>query len=86
MQGVPELGDGCAGLDLGELKAIRERSMAENRADTEALSALRPTAVFLTTVAVVAGWLLVEVWVFTRLRIGAYDTEYVPPSGAGAAP
>lgn len=54
--------------------------------NADALSALRPTAVFLTTVAVVAGWLLVEVWVFTRLRIGAYDTEYVPPSEAGAAP
>jgi hypothetical protein len=52
----------------------------------EAWSALRPTAVFLTTVAVVAGWLLVEVWVFTRLRIGAYDAEYVPPAQAGGAP
>ena len=51
--------------------------------NAEAWSALRPTAVFLTTVAVVAGWLLVEVWVFTRLRIGAYDAEYVPPSQAG---
>ena len=54
--------------------------------NAEAWSALRPTAVFLTTVAVVAGWLLVEVWVFARLRIGAYDTEYVPPSETGAAP
>jgi hypothetical protein len=51
-----------------------------------AVSALLPTAVFLTTVAVVAGWLLVEVWVFSRLRIGAYDAEYVPPSEAGGAP
>jgi hypothetical protein len=48
-----------------------------------ALPALRPTVVFLTTVAVVAGWLLVEVWVFSRLRIGAYDAEYVPPSQPG---
>jgi hypothetical protein len=51
--------------------------------NAEAWSGLRPTAVFLTTVAVVAGWLLVEVWVFSRLRIGAYDAEYVPPSQAG---
>jgi len=51
-----------------------------------ALPTLLPTAVFLTTVAVVAGWLLVEVWVFSRLRIGAYDAEYVPPSEAGGAP
>jgi hypothetical protein len=54
--------------------------------NAEAWSALRPMAVFLTTVAVVAGWLLVEVWVFSRLRIGAYDAEYVPPSEAGGAP
>jgi hypothetical protein len=32
---------------------------------------------------VVAGWLLVEVWVFSRLRIGAYDAGYVPPADAG---
>ena len=51
--------------------------------NAEAWSALRPTAVFLTTVAVVAGWLLVEVWVFSRLRIGAYDAEYVAPSQTG---
>lgn len=42
--------------------------------------ALWPLAVFLTTVAVVAGWLLVEVFVFSRLRIGVYDTEYESPS------
>jgi hypothetical protein len=48
--------------------------------------ALRPMAVFLTTVAVVAGWLLVEVFVFSRLRIGAYDTEYVPPTNEGDTP
>jgi hypothetical protein len=46
--------------------------------------ALRPMAVFLTTVAVVAGWLLVEVFVFSRLRIGIYDTEYVPPTDDGS--
>jgi hypothetical protein len=48
--------------------------------------ALRPMAVFLTTVAVVAGWLLVEVLVFSRLRIGIYDTEYVPPTDNGDTP
>jgi purine-cytosine permease-like protein len=36
--------------------------------------------IFLTTIIVVAGWLAVEVFVFSRLRIGAYDAEYVPPS------
>jgi hypothetical protein len=41
---------------------------------------LRPMAVFVTVVAVVAGWLAVEVFVFSRLRINAYDTEYVAPS------
>lgn len=49
-------------------------------------SAIRPMAVFLTTVAVVAGWLLVEVFVFSRLRIGAYDAEYVPPADDGSTP
>jgi purine-cytosine permease-like protein len=36
-------------------------------------------AIFVTTIAVVAGWIAVEVWVFGRLRIGVYDTEYVSP-------
>ncbi len=42
--------------------------------------AFDPMAVFITTIAVVAGWLLVEVAVFFRLRISAYDTEYVTPT------
>ena len=46
---------------------------------------LVPMAIFVTTIAVVAGWLIVEVIVFSRLRIGVYDTEYVPPSD-GAPP
>jgi hypothetical protein len=50
-----------------------------------AFSALVPTVVFLTTVAVVVGWLVAEVWVFARLRIGVYDTEYVAPSEADDA-
>jgi hypothetical protein len=41
---------------------------------------LEPMAIFLTTIAVVAGWLLVEVLVFSRLRIGHYDQPYRPPS------
>ena len=45
--------------------------------------AMIPVVLFLTTVAVVVGWLAVEIWTFARLRIGAYDTEYVPPSDAG---
>lgn len=44
-----------------------------------------PMVLFLTTVAVVVGWLAVEIWTFARLRIGAYDTEYVSPSGTGDA-
>ncbi len=50
-----------------------------------AFSALIPTVVFLTTVAVVVGWLVAEVWVFAKLRIGVYDAEYVAPSGADDA-
>ena len=34
-----------------------------------------PTVVFLSTVAVVVGWLVVEVIVFSRLRISVYDTN-----------
>ena len=46
--------------------------------------ALTPMAIFITTIAVVAGWLVVEVFVFSRLRIGVYDTEYVSPSQGSA--
>ncbi len=45
---------------------------------------LTPIAIFITTMAVVAGWLVVEVLVFSRLRIGVYDTEYVSPSQQSA--
>ncbi len=45
----------------------------------EALPSLIPVPVFVTTIAVVAGWLAVEVFVFSRLRIGIYDTPYVDP-------
>ena len=46
----------------------------------EAWPSLTPMVIFVTTIAVVAGWLAVEIYVFSRLRIGAYDTEYVSPS------
>jgi hypothetical protein len=41
---------------------------------------LVPMGVFLSTIAVVACWLAVEIVVFSRLRIGHYDTEYVAAS------
>jgi hypothetical protein len=44
---------------------------------------LVPMAIFLTTMAVVVGWLVVEVLVFTRLRIGHYDAEYRSPAVQG---
>jgi hypothetical protein len=49
----------------------------KNREDWPSLI---PMAVFVSTIAVVAGWLAVEVFVFSRLRIDVYDTEYTPPS------
>lgn len=52
----------------------------------ESWPTLVPMVIFVTTIAVVAGWLAVEVFVFSRLRIGVYDTEYVPPSSARSAP
>jgi hypothetical protein len=47
---------------------------------------LVPMVIFVTTIAVVAGWLTVEIFVFSRLRIGVYDTEYVPPAAGASAP
>lgn len=44
---------------------------------------LVPSAVFATAIAVVIGWLAVEIFVFSRLRIGVYDTEYVSPVTGG---
>jgi CHASE2 domain-containing sensor protein len=44
---------------------------------------LVPMAIFLTTMAVVVGWLVVEVLVFSRLRIGHYDAEYRAPVQEG---
>jgi len=48
----------------------------------EAFPDLWPMAIFITTIAVVAGWIAVEIWVFGRLRINVYDTEYVSPDVA----
>jgi hypothetical protein len=36
---------------------------------------VRPVVVFLSTIAVVVGWLVVEVIVFTRLRISVFDAN-----------
>jgi len=47
---------------------------------TEAFPALWPMAIFITTIIVVVGWIVVEIWVFNRLRIGVYDTEYASPT------
>jgi hypothetical protein len=52
----------------------------------ESWPTLRPMAIFVTTIFVVAGWLIVEVFVFSRLRIGVYDTEYSPPSKGDLEP
>jgi hypothetical protein len=46
----------------------------------DAWPSLTPMVIFVTTIVIVAGWLVVEVFVFSRLRIGAYDTEYVSRS------
>lgn len=54
--------------------------------NADALTFLEPIPVFLTTVGVVVGWLAAEVWVFTRLRVGAFDIEYVAPPETDGAP
>lgn len=51
----------------------------------DAWPTLVPMPIFLTTMAVVTGWLVVEVLVFSRLRIGHYDTEYQSPATEGSA-
>lgn len=47
---------------------------------------LQPMAIFFTTIGVVVGWLAVEIYVFSRLRIGIYDTEYTTPRGSADQP
>lgn len=58
-------------------------SYSNNR---DAWPSLVPNAVFFSTIAAVVGWLVVEVWVFSRLRISVYDTPYVAPSPDGVTP
>ena len=52
----------------------------------ESWPSLVPMAIFVTVMAAVAGWLAVEIFVFSRLRIGAYDTEYTAPAGGVSEP
>jgi predicted permease len=47
---------------------------------------LEPMAIFFTTIAVVVGWLAVEIFVFSRLRIAVYDTEYTTPANSADQP
>lgn len=42
-----------------------------------AWSAIDANAIFIATIAVVVGWLVVEMYVFRRLRISIYDAGYV---------
>lgn len=56
-------------------------SYSSNRASWPSLE---PMAMFVTTIACVAGWLGVEIIVFSRLRITAYDAEYVAPHDGGS--
>ncbi len=47
---------------------------------------LVPMVIFFTTIGVVVGWLAVEIYVFNRLRITIYDTEYTTPPGSADQP
>lgn len=42
-------------------------------ANQSRLAVMDPTAVVVTTIAVVIGWLAAEVWVFSHLRIPVFD-------------
>ena len=48
-------------------------------ANADAVVWLDSTAVVVTTIAVVIGWLTVEVWVHSRLRIPVFDTDVEEP-------
>lgn len=48
-------------------------------ANRERLSAINPTAVAVSTIAVVIGWLAAEILVFSRLRIPVFDETERPP-------
>lgn len=47
-------------------------------ANRERLSGMDPTAVAVSTIAVVVGWLAAEIWVFSRLRIPVFDQTERP--------
>lgn len=47
----------------------------------QAWSAIDANAIFIATIAVVVGWLVVEVYVFRRLRISIYDAGYTDRTG-----
>jgi hypothetical protein len=42
-------------------------------ANADRLKAMNTTAVAVTTIAVVLGWLAAEIWVFSRLRLPVFD-------------
>ena len=67
-------------------RVVRARPGAAALQPTTTWPTLVPMVIFVTTIAVVVGWLAVEIFVFSRLRIGVYDTEYVPPSGGRSEP
>ena len=46
----------------------------------DTITAVEPMALFWTICAVVLGWLTVEAFVFTRLRITVFDTPYTAPT------
>lgn len=50
-----------------------------------AWNAIDANTIFITTIAVIVGWLGVEVTVFRKLRIGIYDTEYTGPDNGSAS-
>ncbi|HEY9292086.1 MAG TPA: hypothetical protein VIP98_12465 [Microlunatus sp.] len=51
----------------------------------DAWNAIDAKTIFITTIAVIVGWLVVEVMVFRKLRIGIYDTEYTGPTDGESA-
>lgn len=60
-------------LVLGVILVVYDRQR-------ETMTMVEPLAVFWTIVAVVLGWLAVEIIVFTRLRITVFDAPYVAPT------
>jgi hypothetical protein len=47
-------------------------------ANGDRLTAMNPTAVAVTTIGVVLGWLAVEIWAFSRLRLPVFDETERP--------